>query len=1323
MNVLKKFAPILLAAFLIALIGAALLPSIQVYALDEIGEESSELPEEDNLELSISFTPEGEDFVIDEEEENSELFNQYIEKLMNEEGSGAGPLRAPAHADSSLSGNDALFYPYLKSFVKQVAAGSVTYTKLYLSPEDLGFKTEYTASDFGVSAFYENGAWNSTFKNKYEEKLGCDIGKLVAVLIAELPSEFYWIKGYGFSTPEYTASWNSTDGAYTTLKVTGQFEFRFSVRRGYRLSESSDYEINPADVNRAKTAAQNARSIVQQYASYSDVDKLRAYRDKICSLVEYDYAALAITDYDARNADTYQMVYVFDNDPNTNVVCAGYAKAFQYLCNLSTFQNDISVIYVTGDMYPEGGEGGPHAWNVVRLSDQINYLVDVTNVDAGSYGTNTLFLVTPAYGSVNGGYTIDTGSKTILYVYDEDTLSIFTSETLAIGSYVSRPTINSFVGHWNVFAGQTAKYTVSASGTWLTYQWQISKDNGSTWQNATYTGSKTKEMTVKTTASMDGWLLRCVVTDANGLSTATSGGKITISKITKQPTTQYAAPGMTVTFSVTAQGSNLSYQWMYYSTATGTWENCTFTGSTTSSMSFTMQKSYENRSFRCKVITPNASLYSDSAQVKPWSQGKPTLSSLENAATGVKVSWKKMNGTAKYAVYRKGPGETSFTKLGATAALSYTDKTAVSGKEYRYALRAVASDGSQTAFSTGKSILFLKAPVISSVANASNGVTVSWGKVGGAAKYAIYRKSSSETTFKKIVTTTALSYTNKNVAIGKQYRYTVRAIASDGETISAYSTGKTILYLKAPTISLAENVSTGIKLNWTKATGAAKYAVYRKDPGATSFKKLAATSSLTYTDKTAISGKEYRYSVRTVSSDGTLSAFSTGKTIKCLKAPVISSAANAASGIKISWGKVAGAAKYAVYRKGPGDSAFKKITTTAALTFTNKTPVSGSNYRYAIRAIAADGETMSAYSTGVTVKYVKAPKITSGINLTSEIKITWEKVTAGVKYYVFRKGPSDTSFKKVATTTAQIYTDGSVAAGKTYRYSIRAERSDGALSAFSTGKSVTFLKAPVISSVENTATGIKVTFSKVAGAAKYRVLRMATGESSWKTVAHVTGTTYTDTSLVSGQRYTYSIRAIAADGTSLSVLSDAKSVNYMKAPVISSAANLSTGVKITWGKVTEAAKYFVYRKGPGETSFKKIAATTELTYTDTKVSAGKEYRYSIRSVKSNGVTMSAFSTGRSIVFLKAPSITAGTSTSSGLKITFSKSAGAAKYRILRKAPGETNWTAVAHVTTTSYTDTAVASGKKYTYSIRAVAADGSTMSPLSAAKSYTYKKP
>ncbi|MBQ8974456.1 MAG: immunoglobulin domain-containing protein, partial [Oscillospiraceae bacterium] len=58
--------------------------------------------------------------------------------------------------------------------------------------------------------------------------------------------------------------------------------------------------------------------------------------------------------------------------------------------------------------------------------------------------------------------------------------------------------------------GETVKFTVAASGSDLTYQWQYSK-NGTTWSNVgtSIAGSKTASMSFKAVEKYNGYLYRC----------------------------------------------------------------------------------------------------------------------------------------------------------------------------------------------------------------------------------------------------------------------------------------------------------------------------------------------------------------------------------------------------------------------------------------------------------------------------------------------------------------------------------------------------------------------------------------------------------------------------------------------------------------------------------------------------------------------------------------------------------------------------------------------------------------------------------------------
>lgn len=119
----------------------------------------------------------------------------------------------------------------------------------------------------------------------------------------------------------------------------------------------SQYDTDPAKTGLANTAAGNADTVAgKATSSMTDEEILALFRDEICDLVEYNDAA-ADDSYTGDYGNPWQLVYVFDGDPTTNVVCEGYSKAFQHLCDL-TFFDDAICYTVTGTMGGGTGAGG-----------------------------------------------------------------------------------------------------------------------------------------------------------------------------------------------------------------------------------------------------------------------------------------------------------------------------------------------------------------------------------------------------------------------------------------------------------------------------------------------------------------------------------------------------------------------------------------------------------------------------------------------------------------------------------------------------------------------------------------------------------------------------------------------------------------------------------------------------------------------------------------------------------------------------------------------------------------------------------------------------
>lgn len=77
-----------------------------------------------------------------------------------------------------------------------------------------------------------------------------------------------------------------------------------------------------------------------------------------------------------------------------------------------------------------------------------------------------------------------------------------------------------------------------------------------------------------------------------------------------------AAVNTTATFKVTLFGNDLTYQWQYYNTNTGKWENVNSTTAKTPTLKITVKSGMNNRQFGCIVTNKNGNcIYSDIAKL------------------------------------------------------------------------------------------------------------------------------------------------------------------------------------------------------------------------------------------------------------------------------------------------------------------------------------------------------------------------------------------------------------------------------------------------------------------------------------------------------------------------------------------------------------------------------------------------------------------------------------------------------------------------------------------------------------------------------------
>ena len=395
---------------------------------------------------------------------NEDLLKGYVQQLFDESLGRADKARHKS-AKENLSGNDLILYQALKDEIEKIAKGERTSTEISFSVSDLkvlGMDTgPWTAADLGVSDIVKDGQYTSEAYSAVSKKLSFDGSRIISALLADCPYELYWYEKTAQSSWTYLGySASYSDDEWKTEAV-GEIKFSFPVATEY---SSADYTVNSGLIASVNSSIDNAKAIVENNKAKTLLERLEAYRAKICELVSYNSAAAA---GGVAYGNPWQLVWVFDGNPETNVVCEGYSKAFKYLCDLSGF-SDVECIIATGTMAGGTGAGG-HMWNIIRMDDGNNYLVDVTNCDAGTIGADTeLFM---AYGPTGtwDNYTFTVKSQNITYIYDDKTKRSFgqAALTLSTSGYTSTITLDlagDIATQLEAYKGQTVNIGFERTG-------------------------------------------------------------------------------------------------------------------------------------------------------------------------------------------------------------------------------------------------------------------------------------------------------------------------------------------------------------------------------------------------------------------------------------------------------------------------------------------------------------------------------------------------------------------------------------------------------------------------------------------------------------------------------------------------------------------------------------------------------------------------------------------------------------------------------------------------------------------------------------------
>ncbi len=345
--------------------------------------------------------------------DNDALFEVWMKQVLP----GMTPNRTQRSALSGramLDGINLKLYDALVPMIRQTAEGKRTSTLFPVSDDAVGLTNSWwTAGQLGLESL-DDGKLGAALLSKE----GFVQKKILQALLADYPYELYW-----FDKVTGGMAWSfgvmKQDGKARLTSLTA----KLAVAVDYaKTGAIGTYEVNELPA-RVTAAASNIEGIVSNNAGKDDLTKLKAYANVICSLVAYNNDAAG----DSNNpyGDPWQLVYIFDGDESTKVVCEGYSKGFKYLCDLSDFDGNVACELMSGSI-----PSGNHMWNALRMPDGHVYLVDVTNSDGGN-ACNERYFLKACKNRTSTGFTCDT----LTYKYSKDTLANFSDEWLTMSPF------------------------------------------------------------------------------------------------------------------------------------------------------------------------------------------------------------------------------------------------------------------------------------------------------------------------------------------------------------------------------------------------------------------------------------------------------------------------------------------------------------------------------------------------------------------------------------------------------------------------------------------------------------------------------------------------------------------------------------------------------------------------------------------------------------------------------------------------------------------------------------------------------------------------
>ncbi|MFM7480917.1 MAG: hypothetical protein ACKO4V_07325, partial [Planctomycetota bacterium] len=705
--------------------------------------------------------------------------------------------------------------------------------------------------------------------------------------------------------------------------------------------------------------------------------------------------------------------------------------------------------------------------------------------------------------------------------------------------------------------------------------------------------------------------------------------------------------------------------------------------------------------------------------------------------SGVRIVWQPLAAATGYRIFRSGGDEP--LQVGAVGASTtiFTDNSIQPGTLATYFVRATVVGGAlgpPSQVDTGWRAMLAPLGVAASDGASLDGIEVSWSAAQGAIEYRVFRSLGNAAPTPVGTTEGQLQFRDTSALSGLTYSYVVRAVGQVEGALSPVSIpNEGWRALAAPTGVAASDGTTagGVLVSWLPSSGAVTYRISRalETQGAVGPPTQIAVgvTGLQFNDSTAAVGALYRYRVQAVAANplrvSELSVFDAGYLLLPSPASVNATDGTSTVQVGVSWAGVPGATGYQVLRR-IGSAPFELLgSVNGALQWADVTANPGQPYDYAIRSVAATGVSQpSPVDTGYRQLAAPTGIAASDGTRSDGVMVQWGGSNGAQSFEVWRSLGSAAPVR-LATLSASVpreYIDAGAIPGVVYSFTVKAVGLIGvsASSAADSGFRQAVPPNSVLASDGTSTQHVAVSWSAVTSALGYKVLRSTGGSiPEVRATLGATVVTWNDSQAASGVVYEYSLRTVMPSGESIASGADT-GYRGLTAPVGVQASDGSSSahVAVTWLSVSGATSYQVLRSvGGGTPVILGSTPTGQLSFTDSTAMHGQVFNYFVAALNTAGPSaLSASNSGyRQVVPPLDVQATDGT-LPSGVRISWSASAGATGYRVFRATMNGSVAGTVTQIGVTSnaleFVDSSAAFGVVYRYSLRTVGAPNGSVS-------------